>query len=232
MKKPTLLQGFIIEKLVKHTEPRRKGKPKGEPIGFTTSKYAASLNSLYDFKLKALAKRSDVSYAVIRKWRTELPFTKLIEKHCTEFARVFVGRIKERAQLDVKLQEQYIKNTPRPKLKKPKPPSVTYEEFLDIKLYSLRLLAAIRGEMDRMDEAHKDLPFLATALYVLRLLRPAGVPPRPKVLALERRTKQGLSLDMLDKVINILQKPKHTEDEEKTALYILSLLRWSFQEED
>lgn len=232
MKKLTLLQNFIEGKLAAHSEPRRKGKPKGEPIGFTTAKYAVSLYSLYDIYgakggLKALAKKSGVSYGVIRKWRTELSFTKLVKKHCREFARVFVHRIEERAQLGVNPLEQYIKSTPKPKLKNPKPPSVTYEEFLDVRLYSLQLWVAIEKERKKVQ---RDLAFSAEALTVLRLAKPAGKPP--EILALERLAKKRLSLSMLDKVINILQKPKHTEDEKKTALYSLGLLRRSFQEED
>ncbi len=80
----TLLQDFIRKRYKAYTSPKRKGTKKGEAIGFSRSKYHATLYFLFDTKrpenkLIYLAKLVGESHNLIRKWHIEESFLKQIE---------------------------------------------------------------------------------------------------------------------------------------------------------
>lgn len=86
-----LLPRFIAFKLAEYEEPRKKGTPKGEPVGLSLTKYTATLYALRqkllarDEGLAAQAKELNISYGVLRKWRSEPQFKELVAQHEKEF---------------------------------------------------------------------------------------------------------------------------------------------------
>ena len=84
------LAKFIDSKLKEYVEPTRMGTPKGEAVGFSLTKYQATLftlrESLLDNEdLKAQARKLGISYGLLRKWRSEQSFKDLVSQHEKEF---------------------------------------------------------------------------------------------------------------------------------------------------
>jgi hypothetical protein len=92
-----LLPKFIDSKLVAYVEPTKKGTPKGEPVGFSLTKYQATLYALRDRVLAdkedlfAQAKELGISYGLLRKWRSEKKFKDLVSQHEKEFITYLLG---------------------------------------------------------------------------------------------------------------------------------------------
>src|SRR5262249_46605607 len=86
-----LLTRFIDDKLSTYVEPSKKGTPKGERVGFSRTKYRATLYALRGRVLDttedliAQAKELKVSYGLLRKWRSEQDFKNLVSQHEKEF---------------------------------------------------------------------------------------------------------------------------------------------------
>jgi hypothetical protein len=91
-----LLSEFLREKARTYVQPTRAGTPKGEPVGLSELKYAATLLALTSEDVKKQAQILGVSYGVLRKWRTESPFEKQVNAHAKEFIERFFRRIRER----------------------------------------------------------------------------------------------------------------------------------------
>ena len=96
---------YIEEKMDAYVEPERKGTPKGEEIGFSRQKYGASLMNITTLKQKRIAKLLNVSYGLLRKWRTEERFREMVETHCREFARRFYGFIEELVKDELQIKK-------------------------------------------------------------------------------------------------------------------------------
>jgi len=84
------LAKFINSKLKEYVEPTRTGTPKGEAVGFSLTKYQATLftlrESLLDKEdLKEQARKLGISYGLLRKWRSEQSFKDLVSQHAKEF---------------------------------------------------------------------------------------------------------------------------------------------------
>jgi hypothetical protein len=82
-----LLPKFMDSKLAEYVEPTKKGTPKGEAVGFSRTKYKATL---YTFRervldntqdMKAQAKELGISYGLLRKWRSEQNFKARVSQH-------------------------------------------------------------------------------------------------------------------------------------------------------
>ncbi len=86
--KKTLLETFVDQKLNAYKEPQREGTPKGEPIGFSKSKFhACLLTSLSAAKKKRVAEVTGVSYGLVRKWTSEAAFKKSGEDIINQFIK-------------------------------------------------------------------------------------------------------------------------------------------------
>ena len=138
----TLFVRFILQKLNDRMETVRKGTPRGEPIGFSRSKYLATLLCLYRLPLREIAKNARVSYGLLRKWRTEEEFQKYIRQHEKEFALIVKARLKERAEKQYELDREYL-SKPIFEVAQTPPPFLDIDEFLDLKSYSLSLIKSI-----------------------------------------------------------------------------------------
>ena len=84
---------FIEEKANGYIAPVRKGTPKGDPIGFPITKYKASILSLAALSFKDIANASDVSYALLLKWRGEDAFKKQVQANIDEFSEWFIEKM-------------------------------------------------------------------------------------------------------------------------------------------
>jgi hypothetical protein len=99
-KLPTLseerLARFISHKVTSYVEPTKKGTPKGDPVGFSLTKYKATLYALRErvlpdtLDLVIQAKKLGVSYGVLRKWRSEQKFKEIVSQHVDEFTRLYL----------------------------------------------------------------------------------------------------------------------------------------------
>ncbi|QPD04918.1 MAG: hypothetical protein Nkreftii_002692 [Candidatus Nitrospira kreftii] len=82
------LGAFIQRKLREYKEPTREGTPKGEAVGLSRQKFhAALLTGLTSLDLKRISREVRVSYALLRKWRTEDAFCKAEYTAAEEFAK-------------------------------------------------------------------------------------------------------------------------------------------------
>ena len=88
-----LLTRFIREKLAQHVEPTRLGTPRGAPIGFSRKKMTAALFALTSADVKQTAKEIRVSYGLVRKWRTEAAFKRLVERLEDDFVERFCAAV-------------------------------------------------------------------------------------------------------------------------------------------
>jgi hypothetical protein len=97
-----LLPRFIAEKLADYTEPSKKGVPKGDPVGFSRTKYHATLLALRqklladEEGLEEQAKELKVSYGVLRKWRSEQQFKEMVAQREKEFLGYLLSTGKHR----------------------------------------------------------------------------------------------------------------------------------------
>jgi hypothetical protein len=79
-----------------YEEPTRRGIPKGKRIGFSREKYlAAMLVGITNWKLKKIAKECEVSYGLLRKWRTESKFSSASYFHAISFVSEIIKRTKK-----------------------------------------------------------------------------------------------------------------------------------------
>jgi hypothetical protein len=166
----TLLDKFIVEKADNYIEPLRKGTPKGEPIGLSGQKYLATLICLKKFPLKEIAQTVRVSHGLLRKWRTEDTFIGLFLGHCVEFADVVVQRLKERAKIQLKLDQEYMAKSLDEVFQTP-PPLLKMNEFNDVKYYRGFLFKQVLSKLrkrakefqvtrENLDDIFKDDPVL------------------------------------------------------------------------
>jgi len=95
MKEKSILQEFISAKLKAHRKPKKKGVPRGEPIGPSHKKFHASLLMLTRGSQKSIAEKVRSSHSLILKWRTEEQFRQLCAQHMAEFIKIFLPRVNQ-----------------------------------------------------------------------------------------------------------------------------------------
>jgi len=138
----SILDRFIYEKLEAYIEPTRKGTPKGDPIGFPNAKYAATLFSMKRMSVKDTAAQLNISYGLLRKWRTEEQFNDLAIRHCIEYADLVKRHLQARAEKLLLLLSTYL-DKPLDEVVNTPPPDLNFNEFVDIKFYSNLLIEKI-----------------------------------------------------------------------------------------
>lgn len=143
----TLMVDFINDKIANYAEPQRKGTAKGEAIGLSASKFEVAMSMLYEHKLKDLAVKLNVSYGLLRKWRTEDEFKRTVERHADEFATFFWDYVQERNEQRNKAIEFYRHQPITKLMKEPYPlKSINEDEderMRDFHLYSDEVKKAI-----------------------------------------------------------------------------------------
>jgi len=82
----SLLIDFIEGKICDYDEPERYGKAPDQPRDFGRRKYSATLCLLTSLKVKDISKVVGASESLLRKWKTESRFKKMITENQKEFS--------------------------------------------------------------------------------------------------------------------------------------------------
>jgi len=102
------LAEFITRKMASYQEPSRKGTPKGEAIGFSQLKHTAMLLALTNTDLRQVAKNLVISYGLLRKWRTEADFKKLMSSHAEEFVDELIEALQVKVEKNNKAFREFL----------------------------------------------------------------------------------------------------------------------------
>jgi hypothetical protein len=106
----SLLSKFIKEKIDNYEEPQRKNTPRGDPIGYSRTKYQASLMLLRNYKQKEIATLLKISHGLLRKWNTEEEFKALVEKNHKEYFKLALNLIEKNAELSQKKLGEWVES--------------------------------------------------------------------------------------------------------------------------
>lgn len=93
-----LFSEFASDRVREYREPQKVGTPKGYEIGFSRSKYEATIWSLLNAPLRDIAKKLGISYGVLRKWRTEKKFLEVESEQAVALAEMLMRLITERLE--------------------------------------------------------------------------------------------------------------------------------------
>jgi len=137
---------FISHRMRTYDVPQRKGTPKGEAIGLSQKKYEASLYTLYNpfvyGGLQGMAKFLEISYGLLKKWRSEKIFKETVIAHCREFAAILLQNLWQEQERASQEFDKYF-NLPIEEMNKKEPPSsISIKDnpkFSHIKLYSTQV---------------------------------------------------------------------------------------------
>ena len=75
------LDAYLKEAMAGYIEPSRKGTPKGEPVGFSRTKYKATILALRGPPVKKQAAELKVRYTVLLSWRALPEFKTFVRAH-------------------------------------------------------------------------------------------------------------------------------------------------------
>lgn len=220
----TTLEKFIREKLDNYVEPQREGTPKGEPIGLSLVKYKASLLLMASRKQKEIAEEVGVSYGLLRKWKTEQDFIKIVDEHVNEFSELRIKLLSEEEEKDLKkFKESLNKSAEEMLASLLTETSILRSYDAEINQYGTKLLKTIEEKLSKKVELQKkvtlfDFPFPSPMTVFLDHIR--GV------------QSEASSVDSLRKAIDnitsyiekCLLKPRLTETDKKLALMHLFML--------
>jgi hypothetical protein len=226
------LESFIKDKVQRYNAPIRQGTPRGNPIGLSEKKFAATLMMLTAFSLKEMSKMAGVSYGLLRKWRTEIAFKRKTEENCREFVRLLMDELKTKYDAWKKEFSEYKKE-----------PSSGFdgrgiERYwnsieAEAKYYSPMLEKAIIDALLMLDwrEPEKKPGLLMEILNseeIGRWAREKNSKVRRKIwntiLTRVRKISNGKSL-IIEGVIDILKKPTISEEDRKAAILMLEVAK-------
>lgn len=224
----TLLELFINLNLDNYIEPTRTGTPRGEQIGFSKTKYAATLYMITNAKQKDIAKRLQISHGLLRKWNSESDFKEMVTQHCTDYAAFVIGQIKTKSQATSIMFKHYL-NSSFEKIVKRSVPKQDYEEYKDCDTYSIQLVLSITNAIS--ENIKKIDPFLSFdfLLPLLIIVRPfLGKEQIQKLF-----DEAGINFDKIIKQMkkaaitdmkSMLAKKGFTEQDRKQVYVMLSKL--------
>jgi hypothetical protein len=99
--------------------------------------------ALTSFDVKESAQAVGVSYGVMRKWRTEQAFKKMVQAHTAEFCGRFFEHIRKKVIASSAATDRLLK-LPAAELAAQQIHRKSYEEFSDGWMYSDELMDALR----------------------------------------------------------------------------------------
>lgn len=105
----TLFEEFCRQKYESYVEPSRAGTPRGEPVGLSRQKYEACIYMLTSAKLSDIAEWAHVSYALLRKWRTEEIFKRTLDHLAEEFADTAITFVKDSLQSKLIKHKEWLR---------------------------------------------------------------------------------------------------------------------------
>lgn len=241
----TLLRKFIDERVRDYLEPQRRGTPKGEQIGLSREKFIASLYFLYNLKQKDIAKKVNISYGLLRKWRTEENFNGAIESHVSDFTVYALSHFLKTGKKTY-LQEMQVFNLPLNEIGGYKISAESIlPEFVDCNLYSPSVKAKFVAVLKKLKtEAEKKAESLRKAIVGNRIpielidiesnlsaIRTASIffyymwtLEESEIKELLVRERKETGKEILRDIQKILLKDVVTEDNKKTVMYGLCLL--------
>lgn len=224
--KRTLLGSFVHERTRRYLEPSREGTPRGKTIGFSGVKYGATLYGLTNIKQKEIAEHLEVSHGLLRKWNTEEPFKAMVDKHCREFAEVFIRNMRDRIKQRETQNDVYLGKSLQ-EIASQDIPSLNYEEISDARSYSnkvysyitLALIAVVDKSISENDVT------LSLEIYcmidALKFFREGKKSERSEN---DIKISNRLSKSLEKEGIEILLKPDLSEEDRKSLLSIIKVL--------
>ena len=215
------LGGFLESRLRQYVEPSREGTPKGQPVGFSRSKYHATLLGLTSLDLHRQAREAGVAYGVLRKWRTETAFKKAVTQHALAFVTGPL-RLLAATALGLESGRAEIRFTT------PVAPALAAQfvgdkHLADAKLYGDALLTLAIVDLTHLEPKGDALVswtpdtarFIAGSLLVDKLLRARGADRSRYRLSSVRRLNAWLQ--------HLLKVSNFSEDTKTVALHVLVL---------
>jgi hypothetical protein len=224
----TLLKKYLLEKSSAYHEPQRAGTPKGEPVGFSLLKYKATLFGLTNVKQKDIASDMKISHGLLRKWHTEEPFKALVDRHCREFAALFMKNIGDRVNRRKTAVSAYSQQ-PLAEMVSTDLPSLDYNEIADAKFYSELtehyIADAMESEIKKAGNK-KDFTLIIEIHAMIDSLRFFKGKSQSEVSKeFDRKILKTIRTNMISEVIEKMQKLKLTEQERKDIIQTMKLLR-------
>jgi len=237
--KESLLTEFFQNQLDNYREPQRQGTPRGERIGLSKVKFYASLFALLNSDLRAIAKHLGVSYGLLRKWRTEKEFKKVVNDHCDRFTVIIFKHLLELADENKNKENDFLK-LPLEEIASSKLPDTSYnwERLSDCLAYSdavnIKLCKAIDNVLElKFDEFNKNGIIvnedkyggiiLITLSFLFHIRRDSNK-YFIKYKDIEHKMYGPAKSATIGIIRDILLKPEITEEARKKALYALASL--------
>lgn len=225
-KNRTLLGRFIQKKVQEYIEPSKEGTPRGEPVGFSGAKYGASLYGLTNIKQKEIAEHLNISHGLLRKWNTEEAFKEMVDKHCREFAEVFIrnvrDRIKRRETLNDSYHAQSFQEMARQDL-----PYLDHKEIGDAADYSDRVNFYIDNALNAETEKSIKEGNINLSLEIFNVIQAikffTGIKDERNAEVL-KEVKAKMLKALTDNGVEILSKPVISEADKKNLLIIMKSL--------
>lgn len=135
-----LLTCYLIYKFQNYKP--KVGKGKGIPF-FSWEKYCASVLSITSMASKDVARHLKVSYGVLRNWKIEPQFKKLVAKHCEEFNLIFIKYAHEKGKEAEQQAKSIFKKSLQEIADTPTIITERYDELNDADLYGEALVDRI-----------------------------------------------------------------------------------------
>jgi len=221
-----MLIQFVTREMEDYREPQRRGTPKGERIGFSQKKHLASLLSLTNLDLTVVAHKVDVSYGLLKKWRSEQEFKRQVKSHRQRFVAFLLERCRELRKLNDKEEKKFLGQSLRHVAKDPLP--LHKSDNGDAAIYDPVFALEIRDTINKKklapltekptDESVLDL---MEAHFAMRKIVETSVGEETRVDIVK------ISKDTLNHFIYMLGKGAMTSEEQKTTLYMLRLVSGS-----
>lgn len=230
-----LIEEFIETSAANYKEPQRKGTPKGDPIGFPSAKYNASLLALKDIDLQTQAKKLGVSYGLLKKWRSEAEFKNRVNAHCENFTVLFFRHLLDIHAENEKKKAEYL-SRPLEEIANHQPEKnlAEFSRVADFSHYSIPLQKEIyniakyifnlqgdyllkKGIIKEEDEL---APLAIKTFGFQSFLLGNATRDNDENRELLRAANRSIAKYIRD----IILKPKLTEDDKKRIVYALHIL--------
>jgi hypothetical protein len=222
-----IIEEFLHYEMNNYKEPTRRGTPKGEKVGFSSKKhFACILVGITNYKLKYIAKKSDVSYGMLRKWNTDPNFTDEANYIAFWFVIEIFRRIKKYISGQQEAAKKYFDGQGKDPFAKRDPdrPLDDFErilrdapDFSDTALYILnKLLMDLEQELKNL-QGDDWVDYIALSLRLLDIL----LYSKTKKIGI---TPPNLARHMVSEVKNIIsEKRKISSQEQRIILNYLTL---------
>jgi len=221
-----LLEQFIEEMNEQYKEPERKGTPRGRPVGFSGRKYLSSLWMMTNLIQKDIARKTSVSYGLLRKWNTQESFKDVLRGHCNEFAGLFIEHIKTQYKEELKRRESLSEGALQEG-----PLQLTNDFFSglrDCHLYGSLLIRRISHLLGTAIKDTEDTDFVSVALTAVEHLLACSEKQSQQSLWSLAILKSGnireVRLGLLNRIKEIILRPNVTKKDLRLAASILSVL--------